>query len=424
MLAEQNESNLPHFAIRALEMGFYFTDGDRRGLLQRISVDSGANSRKGDESGAVLFGQREATAVAGRQHFSLAVAAIAVDRADGVKDVFRGKASRARHHRLAGGAGADRSPDGVQLSHDLRAAGAMDSAIHAASAGQRRIGGINDGVRRHPCDVALLENDLPSASAHPFHTFHYNRFVTRRELLIGGMACGAALWGRTHWDRSRISAITDEIGKTADDAADLAHQNGLLFVEVRNQPGSDREYATGREVDMKADATELANRGMKVSLVESSLLKFAWPGMQPAKDAPDQARWDRRMEDLHLALRCAHVMGADKVSLFAGTRSTDPAGAMQQIADTIGGMSLEAEKQKVALLVRNDASTNVADTAELAALMKLVASKWVGIDWRPAGGDYAALPKEAHPERACTGCHADTGKAGIAQLATHPGGAR
>jgi hypothetical protein len=215
--------------------------------------------------------------------------------------------------------------------------------------------------------------------------------VTRRELLAGTAACAAALWARNHWDRSRISAITDEIGATADDAADFAHQSGMQFVEVRNQPGSNREYATGREADMQAAASHLANDKLKVSVVNTSLLKFAWPG-GPA--APDQARWDRRMDDLQKALRCAQIMGADKLRIFAGTRAADPTSTFQRTADTIAEMAAEAEKQKVTLLLENDPATNVADCAETAAVMKLLPSKWVGINWKPAPDGYALLPKK------------------------------
>jgi sugar phosphate isomerase/epimerase len=229
---------------------------------------------------------------------------------------------------------------------------------------------------------------------HSLHTIYYNRFVTRRELVAGAAACAATLWARSHWDRTRISAITDEIGNTADEAVDFARENGLLFVEVRNQPGSDREYATGREADMDADATHLANEKVKVSVVDTSLLKFAWPGSPGGRAAPDQARWDRRMDDLHKAFRCAQIMGSDKVAIFAGARVADPSAMFPRIADTIAEMAVEAEKEKVALLVENDPATNVATCAELAALMKLTPSKWVGIDWTPAPGGHALLPKK------------------------------
>ncbi len=179
--------------------------------------------------------------------------------------------------------------------------------------------------------------------------------MTRRKLLTGSAACAATLWARSHWDRSRISAITDEIGATADDAASFAHDAGMLFVEVRNQPGSNREYATGREADMKATATHLANENLKVSMVNTSLLKFAWPAGPPGlvaapSAAPDQARWDRRMDDLQKALRCAQVMGADKLRIFAGTRMPDPSSMFPRIADAIAEMAAECEKQKVMLL--------------------------------------------------------------------------
>ncbi|MEI9971833.1 MAG: hypothetical protein WDO73_07135 [Ignavibacteriota bacterium] len=91
--------------------------------------------------------------------------------------------------------------------------------------------------------------------------------MTRRELLVGSAACTAPLWGRSHWDRTRISAITDEIGANPDDAASFAHNAGMLYVEVRNLPGSNREYAAGREADAQATAAHLANENLKVSVV-------------------------------------------------------------------------------------------------------------------------------------------------------------
>jgi len=213
--------------------------------------------------------------------------------------------------------------------------------------------------------------------------------VTRRELLAGSAAC-ATLWGRVHWDRSRISAITDEIAANADDAATFARRQGMLFVEVRNQPGTNREYAMGRDADMKAAATQLSIEGVKISMIDTSLMKFAWQGSPSA----DQARWDRRMEDLQKALRCAQTMGADRLLLFAGMRTADPAATFQKTADTLAEMAAEAEKQKITLLLENDAATNVATCADLAAVMKLVPSKWVGISWKPAPEGYSLLPKK------------------------------
>ena len=206
--------------------------------------------------------------------------------------------------------------------------------------------------------------------------------MTRRKLLAAAAACGARLWARSHWDRSRISAITDEIGATADDAADFARDAGMQFVEVRNQPGSNREYAAGREADMEAAAAHLANMSVKVSVVHSSLLNF------------DPARRDHRMEDLQKVLRCAQIMGADKVLILGGARAADPSTMIQPLADALSEMAAECEKQKVSLILGNAPDSNIATCADLAAVMKLVPSKWVGIDWRPAPDGYSLLPKK------------------------------
>jgi sugar phosphate isomerase/epimerase len=249
--------------------------------------------------------------------------------------------------------------------------------------------------------------------------------VTRRELIVAtaawtGAACVSTVWARSRWDRSRISAITDELGNTPDEAVAFAREYGLQFVEIRNQPGTNKEYATLREADIQADAAHLVNEGIKVSCVNTSLFRFAWPGDEPAAATPEepdqrekrlasgQARWDRRLEDLRKALRCAQIMGADKVRIFAGTRTAtaraDGASAMlQRTAGAIGEMALVAEKEKICLLLENDAATNAATSAELAGVMKLAPSKWLAIGWNPHNAralekpfpdGYAALPRK------------------------------
>jgi len=65
-------------------------------------------------------------------------------------------------------------------------------------------------------------------------------------------------------------------------------------------------------------------------------------------------------------------------------------------------MALAAKKQRIYLLIENEASQNVATSAELAGIMKIVPSKWVGMNWDPHNAygreksypdGYALLPK-------------------------------
>ena len=220
--------------------------------------------------------------------------------------------------------------------------------------------------------------------------------MTRRELLAAGAVCALPLRARSRTDKSRISAITDEIGKTTDEAIAFAHQYGLQFVEIRNPPGNRHEYFTLNDAEIKSDALRFRSEGLKVSFVNTSLLKFGWPDTEPVRRRPEEpaardkrladekARWERRLEDLHKAIRCAQMMGCDKVRVFTGSRVAEPQTMFPRIAETIGGeFASVAEKEKVYLLIENEGSQNVATSAELAEVMKSIPSRWVGMNWDP-----------------------------------------
>jgi sugar phosphate isomerase/epimerase len=234
--------------------------------------------------------------------------------------------------------------------------------------------------------------------------------MTRREILqaaaAAGALCASGFSAKSHIDKSRISAITDEIGLSPEEAIAFAHHYGLSNVEIRNRPGG-REYFTMPEAEIKADAAIFAKEGLKVSFVNTSLLKFTWPGMEPARRRPEtaeqrerrlaneKARWERRTEDTLKALHCAQFMGCDKVRVFAGTRVEDPKSVYQQLADSIGELSKLAERERVYLLLENEGSQNVATSQELADVMKMIPSKWVGYNWDP----HNAMGKEvAYPD--------------------------
>ena len=221
--------------------------------------------------------------------------------------------------------------------------------------------------------------------------------MTRRELLTAGAACAAfatPLLAKTRIDQSRISAITDEIGLSTEESIAFAHHYGMQNVEIRNPPGK-KEYFQLPEADIKTDAALFAREGLKVSFVNTSLLKFSWPGMEPVRRRPEspeahdrrlaaeKARWDNRLDDYRKAIRCAQIMGCDKIRVFAGSRISEPSTVFQQVADTIGEMSKLAEGEKVYLLIENEESQNVVTARELGQIMKMIPSKWVGYNWDP-----------------------------------------
>ncbi len=231
--------------------------------------------------------------------------------------------------------------------------------------------------------------------------------MTRRELLAAGAGCATTLWARTRITRSSISAITDEIGKTREESIAFAHRYGLQFLEIRNPPGVRKEYFMLSELEIKADAQRFAAEGLKVSFINTSLMKFPWPGTVPVRRRPespaahekrmaaDQARWDGRRDLLLKGIRCAQIMGCDKLRVFTGTRIANPPDMYQRIAETIGEMAVLAEKEEIHLLIENEQSQNVATAAETAAVLRLIPSKWVGTNWDPYN---AHLLEKTYPE--------------------------
>ena len=243
--------------------------------------------------------------------------------------------------------------------------------------------------------------------------------MTRRELLAASGVCATSLWGKTRIDKTTISAITDEIGLTTDESIAFAHQYGMKFLELRNppknEPNGKKEYFQLTEPEIKVDAMRFNQEGLKISFINTGLLKFTWPDTEPARKrteepaarekrlAAEKARWGQRMEELQKAIRCAQIMGCDKVRIFTGTRTENPASLFPRIAEVIGAMGEVAQKEKIHLLIENEGSQNVATSAELGEAFKLIPNKYIGFNWDPHNAygrehsfpeGYAALPKD------------------------------
>lgn len=239
--------------------------------------------------------------------------------------------------------------------------------------------------------------------------------MTRRELLAGTLASVALAAKTVKIDRSRISAISDEIGKTPQASIDFAKQYDLQFLELRNVPGG-KEYSFLPEDQVKQAAADFARNGINISFMNSSLLKFGWPGTEPVRRrqetdearakrlATESARFERRMDDLRTAIRNCHILGVDLLRIFTGSRVAEPEKLYPRIVDVLGEMSEVAGKEKIRLLIENEGSCNIGTSAELTALLKLIPSKWVGINWDSLNGlalhenpfpdGYQVLPKE------------------------------
>src|SRR4051812_35720427 len=111
----------------------------------------------------------------------------------------------------------------------------MNRTIHTAAARQRAIGRVRNGVHRNLGDIAFYEANSASRIT-ATHTRYIIQVMNRRQLLAAGAAfvTTSRLWGKAGIDKSRISAITDEIGLSTLEAIAFAHFYGLQNIEIRN----------------------------------------------------------------------------------------------------------------------------------------------------------------------------------------------
>jgi sugar phosphate isomerase/epimerase len=242
--------------------------------------------------------------------------------------------------------------------------------------------------------------------------------MQRRDLLGAALAWpGLALIGKgAKIDRGRLSTITDESAKTPMEGIEFARKFSLKWLEVRNVPGARKHYEELTEAELRQAAKEFADGGVKVSFFNSGQCKYTLPGTEiprsrpetpeqkAAREARDQRAFDNRIESLRKTIRASQILGCDKIRIFAFLRVAEPSTVMPRIYDVVGEMTKVAEKEGVKLLIENEVACNVARCDELAAMIKAIPSKALGINWDPLNGHhkneevmphgYSLLPKK------------------------------
>lgn len=239
--------------------------------------------------------------------------------------------------------------------------------------------------------------------------------MLRRSFLLTSLAAPALRAGG-RIDFSRLSLLTDEIAKTPADALAFCKQYGIRWVELRGVPGGGGTYAYLDEAKLRDIAAELKDAGLRVSFLNTPMLKFTMPGTEAARrrtETPEQKvkredrekqQFDNRIEDLRKAIRAAHILKVRDVRVFTFTRVAEPDALMPKIASALDELVIIAEKEGIRLLVENEGSCNVATSAELKRICELVPRKGFGINWDPVNAlghkekswpdGYALLPKK------------------------------
>src|SRR5438067_407439 len=119
-----------------------FADGDPGGAVEGEAIGAGADGGEGYRADSVLGGQGEGVAVAVGEQVVFVATAAGPDGADGVDHELCRKVVALGEAGFAGGAAADLAA----FFQELRPRRAMDGAIDATAAEQRRVGRVHDRV--------------------------------------------------------------------------------------------------------------------------------------------------------------------------------------------------------------------------------------------------------------------------------------
>jgi sugar phosphate isomerase/epimerase len=236
--------------------------------------------------------------------------------------------------------------------------------------------------------------------------------MNRRSFLAAGFA--AAISSKAagkQLDRSRLSAISDEVSRSPAESIEFAHTYGLQWLSLRDVPvplGTQTvSYYTLDPAQLKQAANEFKSAGIGISFLDTPFLKFGLPGTEPKRKTPEapaarekriareQAQFDQRLDDLRLGFRAGNAFNCTQVRIFTFTRVEDPESLFPRIADIIGEMAVLAQKEGFRMLIENEASQNCGTSAETAKLLKSLPQN-VGVNWDSLNG--LALGEKPYPD--------------------------
>ena len=233
--------------------------------------------------------------------------------------------------------------------------------------------------------------------------------MTRREW-IAAIAAAGVLQAKpaNKIGLSRLSAISDEIAVTPEGAIAFAKLYNMQWLELRNVPGEGVEYSRLDEAKLKQAARTFKEAGIRISFLNTGMLKFSLPGTDIKTNRPetaeqkktrterDQKKFDERMKWLADSVRACHILEVKDVRVFAFQRTAEPDRTYQRVADVIGEMAVVAEREGIRLLLENETSCNAATCEESAALLKLIPSRAVGLNWDVLNGHDMKEPAFPH----------------------------
>ena len=216
---------------------------------------------------------------------------------------------------------------------------------------------------------------------------------------------------------SQLAAINDEIGPTLDESISFAKQYGIQWFEMRSAqtPGKTQYCETLSSPALRELKKRLDDNGLRISVLDTSVLKCALPGTTPVKREDfyvryfaelglnDDDLYRKRFEMLKRGIDVAHALGTRDVRVFSFWRVEDPKQVVPRVAEHLNELAEAARKEDGRMLLEDETSTNVATSDETAEMFRLVPSSGLALNWDPSNSaalegspfpdGYAKLPK-------------------------------
>ena len=174
--------------------------------------------------------------------------------------------------------------------------------------------------------------------------------MDRRSFLATALAAAVPIRATTkRIDRSRLSAITDEIAHSPAEAIDFAHQYGLNWLSLRDVPAEPKTkksaYYSLDPDAMRQAAREFKDAGIGIGFLDTSFLKYGLPGTEPKRKTPEepaarekrqareQTQFENRLNDLRQGIRSSQVFGCPMLRIFTFARVAEPESIYPRIAE-------------------------------------------------------------------------------------------
>ena len=210
-----------------------------------------------------------------------------------------------------------------------------------------------------------------------------------------GIASGFATetaFGETFDYPWKLGIITDEVDfDLARVLSTFYPKYQLHWAEIRNLKigGQNRYvYNSASVPELREIKKQLDDAGVKLSVLDTAVYKIALPGTTPlGEDASDlnpaKGAYARQMDDLKRGADAAHILGTDRLRVFAFKRVADPASVFNRIVEELQKAVMVAQQQGVTLVLENEFDCNVATGTETAKLFSAIKDRRLMHNWDP-----------------------------------------